>query len=103
MEPYNALKQLVAPIFERSGHKQISEQIHSAAFGSAYSVFDNQRSKIRLVWDGRDAWGIAQIFSSGAASEWEDIGDPLAKRDLENAGADPNVQRFLAAIENVAT
>jgi hypothetical protein len=103
MEPYNALKQLVAPIFERSGHKQISEQIQPEVFGSAHSVFDNQRSKIRIVWDGRDAWGIAQLFSSDVASKWEDIGDPLAKRDLENAGSDPNVQRFLAAIEKVAT
>jgi hypothetical protein len=101
MESYNALKQLVAPIFQRSGHKQIAKEIRPDAFGSAYSDFDNQHSKIRLVWDGKDGWGFAQLFTPGASTEWKDISCCLTSPDLD-APSQAKVDEFLAAIENVA-
>src|SRR5215471_3699430 len=100
MDSYSALKQLVAPIFQRSGHKQTDEEIRPDAFGSAYSIFDNRRSKVRLVWDGRDAWAVAELLTSNG---WQDIGKPLRRDDLENGTRSPNVTEFLAAIEHAVT
>ena|SRR4051812_48169530 len=103
MDAYIRLKQLTVALFERTGHKQVAEEISPDAFGSAYSIFQNGHSKIRLMWDGKDEWAIAQLFNPNACPEWQDIGRPLRKMDIENASIDPtNVEKFLEAIEMAA-
>jgi hypothetical protein len=102
MHPYSALKELVAPVFQRSGHRQIDEEIRPDVFGSAYSTFDNGRSKLRLVWDGKDGCGFAQTFDGDA--QWSDIPCYLTEGDIETVP--PNQQKidaFVAAVENAVT
>jgi hypothetical protein len=103
MDSYGTLKQLAAPIFQRTGHKQTAEEIRPDVFGSAYSVFDNGHSKIRLVWDGRDAWAVAQLLAPNSSNDWHDISTPLRREHLENGSDSADVSEFLAAIERVAT
>ncbi|MCA1628241.1 MAG: hypothetical protein LC742_09800 [Acidobacteria bacterium] len=97
------MKESLNPIFQESGHREISEEIRPDVFGSAYSVFDNNRSRIRLVWDGKDGCGYAQIFNPNVHGEWEDIPCYLTEGDLE--GEPPNrekIEGFCVAVEKVA-
>lgn len=102
MHPYTALKQFVARVFERSGHRQTAEELQPDVFGSAYSIFDNGHSKLRLVWDGKDGCGFAQI-GGGDANDWRDIPVYLTEGDVETVP--PNQQKidaFVTAVENAA-
>jgi hypothetical protein len=101
MHPYTAMKELVAPVFQRSKHQQVAEEVRPDVFGSAYSIFESPRSKLRLVWDGKDGCGYAQTFASAASDEWFDIPCYLTEADLETVP--PNrekIDAFLRAIEN---
>jgi hypothetical protein len=103
MHPYIAIKELVAPIFQRSRHQQVAEEIRPDVFGSAYSIFESSRSTLRLVWDGKDGWGYAQTMASGATDDWRDIPCYLTEADLETVP--PNQEKidaFLRAVENAA-
>ena len=103
MHPYHLMKEYLNPIFQKSGYGEISEELHPDIFGSAYSVFDNNRSRIRLVWDGKDGCGYAQIFNPKVRGEWEDIACYLTEGDL--GGELPNrekIDEICVAIEKVA-
>lgn len=103
MHPYIAIKELVAPIFQRSRHQQIAEEIRPDAFGSAYSIFASSRSTLRLVWDGKDGWGYAQILASGATDDWRDIPCYLTEADLETVPPNQEkIEAFVRAVENAA-
>jgi hypothetical protein len=81
-------------------YRQTAEEYHPDVFGSACSIFDNGRSRIRLVWDGKDGWGFAQM-SSGDADGWRDIPVYLTESDIETVP--PNQQKidaFVTAVEN---
>lgn len=96
------LKQLVAPIFERSGHRQISEELRPDVFGSPHCMFANARSKIRLVWDGKDGCGYAQLSGPDVPNDWKDIGGLLMEGDLETVPPNQTkIDRFVAAVERV--
>ncbi len=105
MHPYYLMKDLLKPIFQKSGHKEISEELHPDVFGSAFSVFDNGRCKIRLIWDGKDGWGYAQTFNQGAREkwqEWQDVSCFLTEGDLESVPQNQEkIEEFCAVVEKI--
>ena len=102
MHPYYLMKDLLEPIFQKSGHKEISEELHPDVFGSAFSVFDNGRCKVRLIWDGKDGWGYAQTSNQDAREVWQDISCFLTEGDLESVPQNQEkIEEFCAAVEKV--
>lgn len=103
MHPYNLMKQLIEPVFKKSGHREIVEELHPDIFGSAYSVFDNDNCKIRLVWDGKDGCGFAQTFDGDTRDKWQDIPCYLTEGDLESVPQNQEkIKLFRIAVENIA-
>ena len=100
MHPYNTLKKLLEPVFAKSGHRQVSEEYRPDAFGSAYSVFDNNKSKLMLVWDGKDGWGFVQLSAPNDEAEWKDIPCYLTEGDIETVPANQKkIDEFISAVE----
>ena len=101
------MKDLLKPIFQKSGHKEVLEELHPNAFGSAYSVFDNEQCKIRLVWDGKDGWGYAQTFNQttrGKLQEWKDIPYFLTEGDFEGVPQNQEkIKAFCAEVEKIVS
>jgi len=99
MHSYNLLKELAAPLFQRSGQQEIEEALGPDVFGSAYSVFANDRVKARLVWDGKDGWGFAQISTGN--DDWKDIPCFLTEADLESVPRNKaKIEQFLALLQD---
>ena len=87
MHPYILMKNIAEPILEKSAYQQISEECRPDVFGSAYSVFQRDSKKIRLIWDGKDGWGYAQAYVRPTVNQpghWQDIDCFLIEDDLEN-------------------
>ena len=98
------MKDLLEPIFQKSGHKEISEELHPDFFGSAFSVFDNGRCKVRLIWNGKDGWGYTQTSNQDAREKWQDISCFLTEGDLESVPQNQEkIEEFCTAVENIVT
>ncbi|MBK6724921.1 MAG: hypothetical protein KBF52_14970 [Pyrinomonadaceae bacterium] len=81
------MKNIAEPILTKSGYQQVSEEYRPDVFGSAYSDFKFGAKKVRLIWDGKDGWGYAQIYLRSAANQpgdWQDIDCFLTEGDLES-------------------
>ena len=103
MHPYILMKNIAEPILEKSAYQQISEECRPDVFGSAYSVFQRDSKKIRLIWDGKDGWGYAQAYVRPTVNQpghWQDIDCFLIEDDLENVPKNESkIHEFRAAIE----
>jgi hypothetical protein len=100
MHPYLKLKEALAPVFQRAGMKEISEELRPDVFGGAYSVFANSDHLVRLIWDGKDGCGYAQLSKPDGEGNWQDVPIYLTEGDLE--GAELNQEKlssFCRAIE----
>lgn len=60
----------------------LQEHLQPEVFGSAWAIYWLPTTTIRLLWDGKDGWGLLQIDRSGT---WVDIGPSLSKSDLAPA------------------
>jgi len=69
------------------GIEATAEELHPDVFGSAYCVFGaGTNPSFRLVWDGKDGFGILQIQDS--VGTWIDIGPFVPE------GAGPHSPQF---------
>jgi|SRR5215203_4718393 len=102
MHPYNIMKNIAKPILEKSGYQQASEEYQPDVFGSAYSVFECGAKKVRLIWDGKDGWGYAQVYFRNADNrpgDWQDIDCFLTEGDLESVPANEiKINEFREAV-----
>ena len=64
-EPYRNLKTLAAPILDTAGYKEIEEHFNPEVMGSAYSEWANGEMRLRVIWDGREAWGCFEKLEDG--------------------------------------
>ena len=87
MHPYNIMKNIAEPILEQFGYQQVFEEYRPDVFGSAYSDFESRARKVRLIWDGKDGWGYAQVYlrsSDNELGDTQDIDCFLTEGDLES-------------------
>ena len=49
----------------------LQEHLEPEVFGSAWAIYRLPTATIRLLWDGKDGWGLLQIDRGGT---WVDIG-----------------------------
>ncbi|MEQ1643941.1 MAG: hypothetical protein ABL959_10895 [Pyrinomonadaceae bacterium] len=102
MHPYNIMKSIAEPILDDFGYQQVSEEYHPDVFGSAYSDFKSGANKVRLIWDGKDGWGYAQVYFRTAddqAGDWQDIDCFLTEGDLESVPAnEAKIEEFRTAV-----
>ncbi|PYS70653.1 MAG: hypothetical protein DMF69_12870 [Acidobacteria bacterium] len=93
MHPYANLKELLRPLIEKLGYREVYEEICPDAFGSAYSIFRSDRGKLRIIWDGKDGWGYVQKGG-------RDLPFILRKDDLESClRNEEKISEFISAIE----
>ena len=78
MHPYTMLKEML----DEMGAELTSEDLRPDVFGSYVATYANQAHPIRLVWDGKDGWGVVQQHRSG--DDWADATDCLTEGDLES-------------------
>jgi hypothetical protein len=102
MHPYNIMKDIAEPILEKSAYQQVSGEYRPDIFGSAYSVYERGTKKVRLIWDGKDGWGYAQVYFRSADNQpgdWQDIDCFLTEGDLESVPMnEAKINEFRAAI-----
>jgi hypothetical protein len=79
MHPYTIIKNAVVEALDETW--AISEESsHPEAFGSFFCVLNNGKESVRLIWDGKDGWGYAQVMKSNA---WCDLPIFLTEMDIE--------------------
>ncbi len=76
----------------------MEEHLNPKAFGSAYAVFAGRGSRFRLVWDGKESYGLLQVET--APDQWKDQG-PLVRERLGGNFCD--MPAFLATAERLIT
>jgi hypothetical protein len=85
VHPYEWLKREMSEALIVAGFRQREEQLHPDHFGSAFIVFENQRWELRLVWDGKEGYGVIQRRLAKSEVDWADIAEVLTEGDLEGA------------------
>jgi len=70
MHEYYLIKQALVPILNSAGFEESVEELRPDVFGSAYSVFVRNDTKLRIIWDGKDGWGYIQEHKD---AEWIDL------------------------------
>ena len=95
MHPYTMLKELLS----EAGAELTSEDLRPDVFGSYIATYSNRGQSIRLVWDGKDGWGLVQkhVPSNG----WTDATDFLTEGDLE--GVPQNRAKIEEFVKVIAT
>jgi hypothetical protein len=67
---YYSIKQEAVKVLSTAGYSEESEDVQPDHFGSILTTFVNGDKKARLVWDGRDGWGFAQVLTN---NNWIDV------------------------------
>ena len=100
MDLFIKFKFLLSPILAQMRMSEICEKLHPEAFGSGYSIFQNNSTKIRIIWDGKDSWGYIQFWNENS---WEDIPIYLTKLELENEKViNEKVNKMFVTIEEIS-
>lgn len=76
----------------------MEEHLSPEMFASAYAIFSGQGKRLRLVWDGKEGYGLLQVET--AAGEWIDQG-PLVRERF--GGNFSNLPAFLATTERLVS
>ncbi len=92
MREYYKIKDALIPVFEAARVSEVKEALQPDVFGSAYSEFEGKRGKFRLIWDGKDGWGLVQQQTK---SGWEDLPNFVRKSE----DFDKNLSALVAGVE----
>jgi hypothetical protein len=93
MHPYTMLKEMLRDV----GAEPSSEDQELDAFGGCVAIYANGRRTIRLVWDGKDGWGLVQ--QCDVENEWTDATEPLTEGDLEGVPQNlAKIDRFMKVV-----
>ena len=92
MRAYSSLREIV----RGTGALLVEERLNSEAFGSAYAIFSGRGPRFRLVWDGKEGYGLLQ--AEAPAGEWTDQG-PLVRE--HSGGSFSDMPSFLATAERL--
>lgn len=92
MHAYSSLREVV----RGAGGTLVEEHLDPEAFGSAYAVFAGRGPRFRLVWDGKESYGLLQVES--APGQWKDQG-PLVRERL--GGSFSEMPNFLDTVERL--
>jgi len=92
MHAYSTLREVV----RGAGGSLVEEHLHPEAFGSAYAVFAGHGPRFRLVWDGKESYGLLQVETT--SGQWKDQG-PLVRERL--GGNFSEMPAFLATAERL--
>jgi hypothetical protein len=93
----------LGPLLERLGYRAVGVRYDEAAFGSALAEYSDERSRIRIIWDGRDS-ALSAELRPASASRWVDVESGLQGRpaSLDPGRDDDRIERLARAIEIVA-
>ena len=89
MHSYSTLREVV----RGAGGTLVEEHLCPDAFCSAYAVFAGCGPRFRLVWDGKENYGLLQVQS--APGQWKDRG-PLVRERVGESFSD--MPAFLATV-----
>jgi len=70
MHEYYIIKKEAVKVLSGAGYTEKREDIQPDCFGSIHTIFAKGNKKVRLVWDGKDGWGFAQVLDG---AQWVDI------------------------------
>lgn len=94
MHAYSSLREIVRD----SGGVLVEEHLSPESFGSAYAIFSGQGARFRLVWDGKEGYGLLQVEAH--AGDWIDQG-PLVRERL--GGNFSDMPAFLDTAERLVS
>ena len=65
----------VRDVLERVGFQLVENASHPEAFGSRYAVFQDNRRRLRLIWDGKEEWFVLdeQSGESAGSQAWQEV------------------------------
>jgi hypothetical protein len=61
MHEYYQIKKAALPILSTAGYEEV-EEVQPDVYGSIDTLFSNGIRNIRLIWDGKEGCGLAQVF-----------------------------------------
>ena len=70
MHEYYLIKQEAVKVLSATGYTEVIEDVQPDHFGSIITTFINGDNQARLVWDGRDGRGFAQVLDN---NNWVDV------------------------------
>jgi hypothetical protein len=71
MHEYYLIKESVEPVLDKLGFVEDFEEVRPDIFGSIHSLWRKLGVSVRLIWDGKEGMGYAQV--SQTKGEWKDI------------------------------
>jgi len=87
---------MLQKIVEDLGATLIEQDYRPDVFGSALAVYSQSGNSIRIVWDGKEGWGILQSPQSDGS--WKDAAPLLKECDLEGVPKNhAKIQEFTRA------
>lgn len=92
MQAYSTLREVV----RGAGGTLMEEHLNPEAFGYAYAIFSGRGPQFRLVWDGKESYGLLQVET--ASGQWKDKG-PLVRERF--GGNFSDMPAFLAMAERL--
>lgn len=96
MHPFCILQEIVVT----AGGKLVRENLDADVFGSYWAIYMGNSRELRLVWDGKDGWGILQ--SQRTPSSWIDVEPIVVEGDVEcTPSNESKIAAFRDAVERL--
>lgn len=88
------------PILSELGFALAEEHYHQHAFGSAYTVYRREGTKLRLVFDGKEG-ALSADWATGLHPA--KYGDVEGRRVVDTEQTDARIERLVRAIRTAFT
>lgn len=94
---FRSICSAIEPTLILHGFSKTEDENHPEIFGSEYATFENEKERIRILWDGKEQWFALETISQKYPANRKDI---LLQHFEPKEATDKTVDEIVAAMHS---